>query len=405
MPPPGRCPLSALPVGFENCLALQLRQTGRTLARPRDGRGFCHADFSLPTMQQPPVTTSAADPLVNMRRDAVPRVTFISWAASCSRSDHLAREWGGRSFMVYAAWFGSRPSTILLKYAVQWWRTWRILRGEQPDVVFVMVPPIVAALPAFIYAWRWKKRVALDIHTCAFVLRRWRCVQGLQRLLARRAVTTLVTNEFLANVIRHAGGHATVVPDVPVTFNTEDMESMSDGVARRASFTAMVVCSFDADEPVAAIVQAATYVPDVTLLMTGDAAQFPEYLRKGMPANIRLTGFLPTTAYGRLLRQTDVVVDLTTHDHTMLRGAYEAIYQGTPVVISDWPLLRQEFPRGAVHVENAPAAIAAGIETVRRDLPRFRKEAAALCGWKHERWEGIRASLVARLSNGSMQTA
>ena len=47
------------------------------------------------------------------RHDAV--ITYISWAESCSRSDHTARELGGRSHMVYLPQFGSRASTILLQ--------------------------------------------------------------------------------------------------------------------------------------------------------------------------------------------------------------------------------------------------------------------------------------------------
>ena len=58
-------------------------------------------------------------------------LVYVSWAPHCSRSDHTARELGGRSFMVYAAALGSRPATILLKYVVQAWRTLRLLRAER----------------------------------------------------------------------------------------------------------------------------------------------------------------------------------------------------------------------------------------------------------------------------------
>ena len=65
-----------------------------------------------------------------------------------------------------------------------------------------------------------------------------------------------------------------------------------------------------------------------------------------MPPNVTLTGFLSDEAYGGLVCGADVVMTLTTRDHTMLRGAYEAIYQGTPVIVSDWPLLREALRRG-----------------------------------------------------------
>jgi hypothetical protein len=120
--------------------------------------------------------------------------------------------------MVYLPQFGSHPSTVLLKYAGQWVKTLRILRHERPDVVFVMTPPVFAALPAFWYARRRGASVVIDAHTAAFLLPRWRMFQWLQRALCRAAATTLVSNEHLAGVVRASGAHATVVPDVPVIF-------------------------------------------------------------------------------------------------------------------------------------------------------------------------------------------
>ena len=175
------------------------------------------------------------------------RVTYISWAESCSRSDHTARELGGTSHMVYAGHFGSHFSTILLKYITQWSRTARILRRERPDTVFVMVPPVFAAIPAFLYAWRRRKRVVLDAHTAAFLLPRWRSFQWMQKLFCRWAATTLVSNDFLAGIVRAAGGHATLVPDVPVVFPEFEPFHSASG------FTVVAICSFDYDEPIDAL--------------------------------------------------------------------------------------------------------------------------------------------------------
>src|SRR5688500_16034156 len=135
-----------------------------------------------------------------------PRVTYISWAESCSRSDHTARELGGTSHMIYAKQFGSRAYTVLLKYAAQWIGTSRVLRTEQPNVVFVMTPPLFAALPALLYARKHRKRLILDAHSAAFLHPRWRHFQGLQRALCRKAATTLVHNEHIAALVREAGG-------------------------------------------------------------------------------------------------------------------------------------------------------------------------------------------------------
>jgi glycosyltransferase involved in cell wall biosynthesis len=293
--------------------------------------------------------------------------------------------------MVYLGWLGSRPSTILLKYAAQWIQTARILRNEQPNTVFVMTPPVFAALPAFWYARKRGRKVVLDAHTGAFLNPRWRWLQWLQRALCRRAITTLVTNTHLADRIVAAGGHATLVPDVPIVFPS------SETFTRPAGFVVAVVCSFNYDEPLHAIFDAAERLPDVHFFVTGDPRHLPSEFAARVPANVVLTGFLTTPAYGGLLVGADVVVTLTTRDHTMLRGAYEAIYQGTPVIVSDWPLLREAFAQGAVHVDNTAEDIAGAIQLMRSDIERYRAAARRLRDRKLLAWQATRKAILTRI--------
>ena len=326
---------------------------------------------------------------------ALPRVTYISWAESCSRSDHTARELGGTSHLIYASRFGSTASTILLKYAVQWIRTARVLRRERPDVVFVMTPPLFAALPALLYTRRRRKRLVLDAHSAAFLHPRWRRLQWLQRALCRRAVTNLVHNDYTAALVREVGGHATLVPDVPIKFAERER------FPRPERFTVAVVCSFNYDEPIREILEAAATLPDVQFFMTGNPRHLDPAVARSLPPNVNLTGFLSTPAYGGLLTDADAVLTLTTRDHTMLRGAYEATYQGTPVIVSDWQILRDAFPTGAVCVDNSPSQIAAAIRTVQTELPRFRQEAQRLRDAKLERWKSTAAAIRGRIEPGA----
>ena len=327
-----------------------------------------------------------------------PRVTYISWAESCSRSDNTARELGGRSHMVYEAALGSRPSTIWLKYWRQARRTLTILAAEQPDVVFVMTPPLVAAVPAFWYAWRTGARVALDAHSAAFLHPRWRWFQWLQRRMCRRAATTLVHNDYIQQIVADAGGHTTLVPDVPVVF------AKGERFERPESFTVAVVCSFNYDEPLPAIIDAASRLPDVCFFVTGNPKHLASDIKARMPANMSLTGFLSTTAYGDLISRADAVLTLTTRDHTMLRGAYEAIYQGTPVIVSNWRLLRDAFPDGAVHVENTGAAIASGVRDVATRYAELRAGAARLAQGKLEAWRRTRTELAGMIERGALSS-
>src|SRR5439155_1727924 len=78
------------------------------------------------------------------------------------------------------------------------------------------------------------------------------------------------------------------------------------------------------------------------------------------------------------LRAADVVLVLTTHDHTMQRGGYEAMALGKPLVTSDWGILRETFSRGTIHVRNEPHAIAAGVRRALADRERLGAEMRSL---------------------------
>jgi len=318
-------------------------------------------------------------------------LTYISWAANCSRSDHTARELGGSSHMVYWEAIGSSLLTIWLKYLDQAFRTWRILLKERPSVVFVMAPPPFAPLIVLPYCLIFGASLVIDAHSGAFVNRRWRHFQWLQHWLCRRAVTTIVHNEHLKQLVEEHGGHAILVTDVPVRFEQTERYTLSSG------FNVAVVCSFAPDEPIAEILAAASRLPGIRFYVTGNPKHLDADLKRSIPANVTLTGFLPDGAYGSLLQNADVVMSLTKQDHTMLRGAWEAAYQGTPVVISDWPLLRAAFDTGAVHVDNSPDGIAQGILEIQRNQAGYREGARALMHRKEQRWQATRDAIIARM--------
>jgi glycosyltransferase involved in cell wall biosynthesis len=289
---------------------------------------------------------------------------------------------------VYWTALGSHPVTIALKYLGQTLRTWRILAREWPDAVFVMSPSPIAVLAVYAFCAVTRKRFVIDAHSGAFRNPLWKRLQGMQFWLCRRASATIVTNDHLAELVRSHGGHTVVVPDVPVKFPTIST------TPSRSGFVVACVTSFGFDEPIEAILEAARRLPDVTFYMTGNPADGGRRL-VGKPDNLVLTGFLSVSDYGALLKTADVVLALTTLDHTMLRGAYEAIYQGTPVIISNWPLLRSAFDAGAVHVDNTAAGIMEGIRTMQQEHAAARAGAAQLRQRKFDRWAATLAELKA----------
>ena len=294
--------------------------------------------------------------------------------------------------MVYWGWLGSHPATIVLKYVGQSVSTWRILLRDRPDVAFVMSPPPIAALSVLAFCAVTGSRFVIDAHSGVYTTDRWRAFRRLHHWLSRRAVTTIVTNEHLAALVRSHGAHATVIADLPIHY--DDLAAVPWDME---PFTVVFVTSFDRDEPLDAMVGAAARLPGVPFLMTGDAVLGARRLPAELPPNLTLTGFLPNAVYGAVLRRAGVVIALTTDDHTMQRGAFEAVYQGTPVIVSDTGVLRQAFDEGAVHVSNSADAVAAAIERVRRHPGEFRAAAGRLRDRKARAWEAAKAVLLREL--------
>lgn len=325
-------------------------------------------------------------------------LVFISWAPFCSRSDSISKRLGGASYMVYSPKWRSRYVTILFKYLHQSWKTLRILFSEKPRTVFVMTPPVIACLPVWLYAKLAGAQYVIDAHSGAFLLPRWRPLLFLHRFFSRRAATTILTNPYLQEIVRRWGGRTAIVSDVPVCFPEPSP------VALRGNFKITLVSTFDRDEPLDLFLQAAQDLPDIQFYVTGSTARVDEKILTGKPKNVEFTGFLPDSQYVGLLLASDAVMCLTTLDHTMQRGAYEAIYLGKPVVMSNTELLRTAFSKGAVHVDNTAQAIVRGAREMRQNLEKYQREVQLLRLEKLEQWRRTEAELRALLDRNGIQS-
>jgi glycosyltransferase involved in cell wall biosynthesis len=299
------------------------------------------------------------------------RATFITWYPYCRRSDTIAEALGGTSHLIHYLSF-KKPMQAPAKYVMQTVATLRILRRERPDLVLVAVPPIFAALPVWYWTRRHGARLVIDAHTGIFEHARWTWLLPLSKWLLRHADAVVVTNEHLRQRVADWGARGVVIGDVPVKFGPGRPPEPC-----RAP-RVVVVNTFSVDEPVDAVLEAARRLDDTLFFVTGDVrAARPSWIRD-RPANLSFTGFLSEEDYAGLLRAADVVLVLTTHDHTMQRGGYEAVALGKPLVTSDWGLLRETFSRGTIHVQNEPAAIAAGLRKAIAERQKLGEEMQSL---------------------------
>jgi glycosyltransferase involved in cell wall biosynthesis len=292
---------------------------------------------------------------------------FIVWARYHRRSELLAQHLNAAIHYIYHG-KARQPLQAPMRYLVQAWHTWRILRQEQPDIIFVQNPPIFAVLVAFLYARYYGARYVIDSHTGAFLGPRWRWSVGLHRLLSNRALVTLVHNKSQEKIVKDWGCRYYVLED-PVGSYPPGESFVFDG-----QFNAMVVSSFEADEPLDVVFDAAAEIPNVTFYVTGDYRHCAPTLLKRKPENCRLTGYISNQQYVGLLRGADVVIDLVNNSDTLLCGAFEAVSVGTPLIVSDWPVLRDCFPIGTVHVPNTVEGVSEGIRRALREQAQLRNE-------------------------------
>jgi glycosyltransferase involved in cell wall biosynthesis len=303
------------------------------------------------------------------------RTSFITWYPYCRRSDAIAEALGGRSHLIHYLSF-KRPLHAPLKYIMQTVTTLQRLRHDRPELILVAVPPIFAALPVYLYARRSSARMVIDAHTGIFEHARWRWLLPLTRFMLRRADCVVVTNEHLRRQVAAWGGTPVVIGDVPVHF-VPGRAPTPCGTPR-----VVVINTFSVDEPVDAVLAAARELREASFFVTGDIRYARPAWLAARPANLSFTGFLSEEDYAGLLRAADVIVVLTTYDHTMQRGAYEAVALEKPLVTSDWGLLRETFSRGTVHVRNEAPDIAAGI---RRALAEGQRLSREMHGLRRER--------------------
>lgn len=323
--------------------------------------------------------------------DLATKAVFMVWGPPShgNRTRVFARGLGIEVHHVYST-TRRGPWAAPVKYPYQAVATLVFLARTRPDIVFVQNPPSFAPVVVAFYAWLARKKFVVDSHTDAFVSPWWTRPAWLYRLVARRAVATVVTNQHLADRIRSWGGDALVIRDIPGEQPTGTYP-MPEG------FNVAVVATFADDEPLDEIVETARRMPDVRFWVTGDPGREGAAVPTDIPPNVTLTGFLSLSEYFGLLRDCDVVMCLTTRDHTMQRGACEALSLAKPIITSDWSVLRDYFNKGTVHVDNTPDRIAAAVTEVRTDPERFAREIVALRGEVRQEWEESRRLLIERL--------
>ena len=324
------------------------------------------------------------------------RILFLVWSAptqGSSRSRFLARELAASG--PHHISFGPRRGlvTTLLRYLIQGTQTLWLLWKKRPRVVIVQSPPSMAVLFTALYCVLTNSRYVVDAHSDAFQRRIWTWPTWLYRRVARRAVVTLVTDTYFKQKLEGWGAKALVMRS-PVTWYPQEPYPVN------GHFNVTVVNSFSLDEPLENVLQAAAALPGVRFYITGKVRRNSEQLLKLAPENVQFTNFLPEKQYYGLLKASHAVMSLTTRNHTFQCGACESLSLERPIVTSNWPLLREYFNLGTVHVDNTVDGIRRGIIEMQREYERYQGEIVQLRKLRYQEWQRRIADLVALIEQG-----
>lgn len=314
---------------------------------------------------------------------------FLVWGPrrGSHRSEQIAREFGIQVEYVYLTTRqGVRYAPF--KYAYQGVVTLILLARRRPQLVFVQDPPIFGALFVYLYCLFSGAAFIIDAHTEAIQDSQWQWTLPLHRFLSRRALATIVTNERLNRKVAAWNVPSLVLPDPPLTFPQFKPLSLE-----KSGLNVVMVCLGDTDEPVAEVAQAAHQLPDIDFYITGNCERvFPDVVRNA-PANVHFTGYLREEFFP-LLEAADVITCLTTCDHTFLSGANEALWMGKPLITSNWPILKDYFSKGTLHVDNSAESIRQALLTMQRNLPDYQSGIRALQNERRPEWQDRAIALI-----------
>jgi len=304
---------------------------------------------------------------------------MISWAPYSRMSQTFASELNGKLHCIHYLRFQS-PIHAPLKYIMMAIRTMIVLFQERPDAIHVQNPPFVAGLVVQFYCWLRGAKYVLHYHSAAFG-KAWDWALPFQKYIARKAVTNIVTNSHWAEIVQSWGGHTLVMTDPFLDLPIGEDFQVSD------KFNVAFVSTFASDEPLEEVLSAAEQLPDVNFYITGNKAKKPKSFFENRPANVTFTGFLdPNQQYPGLLRAVDAVMVLTTRNHTLQLGGCEAAAVGKPLITSDWPYLREVFPKGTEYVASTPESIVAGVRSMEKNHSRYANEIVQLRIESQQEW-------------------
>lgn len=263
----------------------------------------------------------------------------------------------------------------ILRYPLSIMKTLLIFFHTKPQILFVQNPSMILTALSCVLCRFWKVRLIVDRHTTFLIDKR--STRSLKRrffltlhfFTLRNAFLTIITNDHLANLVLQAKGKPFVLPDPLPTISPVHL------IQLRGKRNVLFPSSFGEDEPLQPVIEAMRLLvnDNIVLYITGNSNKFDHSLKKTIPSNIELTGYLSQEEYINLLFSVDAVIALTSASNCMLCGCYEAVAAGKPLITSNKKVLTEYFTE-SIFVDNTSVQIVNSIRTLFESLEDYKKK-------------------------------
>jgi glycosyltransferase involved in cell wall biosynthesis len=316
---------------------------------------------------------------------------WITWERQ-RRSVEMAKIFGCEFFLFDYSDFLRYPKSII-------GTIWLLLK-RKPNILFVQNPSMVLSSIACVYGMISNTLIVVDRHTTFRLSRKYKVtpkyliLKFLHKFTIFLADITIVTNKYIAEIVQGMGGKAFVLPDkLPSIHATKKMEL-------KGIKNILLISSFGRDEPIGAVLEAIKDFQDqnIFLYITGNFKKLDKNLYLSSPENVIYTGFLPEEDFINMLCSVDAVLVLTTSEHVMLCGCYEAVSAEKPLITSDKAVLRDYFP-GAIFIDNSPKEISEAINKIIKDSELYQSRIKQLKGRIEPYWNELFADLNNHLNH------
>lgn len=299
--------------------------------------------------------------------------TFVCWSPVTERCEGLGLLLGA-DVEAFTTRLQRRHWNAPFRYLDMGVRTVVVLLRRKPRGLLVMVPPLPLVMLSWFCARILRVPIVLDLHSAVFEDRKWAWALRPTVWFARRCDLTMVSNVAYQERLRISGVATTIVHSIFSA--TEDERRLAVSTYVEDGAYVLVPASWHADEPMAEILRAAAELPGVEFRITGRVPD--DWLRREVPPNVVLTGYVSNDEYRALVARATVVMSLTRHDNTMQQGGYQALTWQRPLVTSDFSALRTFFGGAAAYARPDAEGIVKAVQEAFGDLLGFEERMRTL---------------------------